>query len=85
LAEGVLKDQAGVQRLFNPKQWYTLTFAAIGNQVQFYVDDVLQLAVQDGTFSWGTMGLRTDYANVYFDDVGPADLPPSAPANLRVQ
>lgn len=69
LAEGVLKDANGNPRSFNTKQWYTLTFSAIGNQLKFYVDDVLQLSVQDGTFSWGTMGIRTDYANVYFDDV----------------
>jgi hypothetical protein len=29
----------------------------------------LQLSATDGAFSWGTMGIRTDYANVYFDDV----------------
>jgi hypothetical protein len=34
---------------------------------------------------YGTMGVRTDYANVYLDDVGPAGLPPRAPTNLRVQ
>jgi hypothetical protein len=69
LATGVLKDADGNPRPFNTKQWYTLTFSAIGNQLKFYVDDVLQLSATDGAFSWGTMGIRTDYANVYFDDV----------------
>lgn len=69
LAEDVLRDTNGNPRAVNTKQWYTLTFAAIGNQLKFYVDDVLQLTVQDGTFSWGTAGIRTDFANVYMDDV----------------
>jgi hypothetical protein len=64
-----LKDAGGARLRFNDGQWYTLTFSAVGNQLKFFVDDVEQLAVTDGTFSWGTMGIRTDYANVYFDDV----------------
>jgi hypothetical protein len=69
IATGLLKDAGGARRPFNTRQWYTLTFSAVGNQLKFFVDDVEQLAVTDGTFSWGTMGIRTDYANVYFDDV----------------
>ena len=56
-------------RPFNLKQWYTLTFAAIGNHLAFSIDGVPQLAVSDGTFSWGTAGIRTDYATVYLDDI----------------
>ncbi len=69
LANGVLKDQAGNPKPFNTKQWYKLTVVSIGNHIDFYVDQVLQLSVIDGTFSWGTAGIRTDYANVYLDDV----------------
>jgi hypothetical protein len=73
IATGLLKDAGGATRPFNARQWYTLTFSAVSNQLRFFVDDVEQLAVTDGTFSWGTMGMRTDYANVYFDDIIIAD------------
>jgi hypothetical protein len=43
----------------NLKQWYTLTFVAIGNHLEFSIDGVPQLAASDGTFSWGTAGIRT--------------------------
>lgn len=69
LATGTLKDQAGNPKSFQTKRWYKLTLVAIGNHIDFYVDNVLQLSVTDGTFSWGTSGLRTDYANVYLDDL----------------
>jgi hypothetical protein len=69
LATGWLTDARGARRSFNTRQWYTLTFSVVGNQLKFFVDDVEQLAETDGTFSWGTMGIRTDYANVYVDDV----------------
>ncbi|TGL29841.1 pectate lyase [Leptospira koniambonensis] len=69
LANGILKDQAGNPKSFNTKQWYKLTLVAIGNHIDFYVDNVLQLSITDGTFSWGTSGVRTDYANVYLDDL----------------
>lgn len=32
------------------------------------VDGKLELEVFDDTLSWGTTGVRTDYATVYFDD-----------------
>jgi hypothetical protein len=73
IATGLLKDAGGATRPFNARQWYTLTFSAVSNQLRFFVDDVEQLAVTDGTFSWGTMGIRTDYAHVYFDDIIIAD------------
>lgn len=69
LVEGQLRDQNGNVRPFNTRQWYTLTFVAIGNNLRFYVDGVLQLETTDGSFSWGTAGIRTDYANVILDDV----------------
>ncbi|WP_232298464.1 pectate lyase [Leptospira licerasiae] len=69
LASGILKDQAGNQKFFQTKQWYKLALIATGNHLDFYVDNVLQLSVTDGTFSWGTSGIRTDYANVYLDDL----------------
>jgi len=69
LDTGRLKDASGATRPFNARQWYRFTFSAVGNQLKFFVNNVEQLAVTDGTFSWGTMGIRTDYANVYFDDL----------------
>jgi hypothetical protein len=69
LKRGVLRDYNGNPRSFNLKQWYTLTFAAIGNHLEFSVDGIPQLSVTDGTFSWGTAGIRTDYATVYLDDI----------------
>jgi hypothetical protein len=64
-----LLDQNGNPSPLNLQQWYTLTFAAIGNYLEFSVDGVPQLSVTDGTFSWGTAGIRTDYATVYLDDI----------------
>jgi hypothetical protein len=69
LASGQFLDQNGNPRPFNLKQWYKLTFAAIGNHLEFSIDGVPQLFVTDGTFSWGTAGIRTDYATVYLDDI----------------
>jgi hypothetical protein len=69
LKSELLRDHNGNPRPFNLKQWYTLTFAAIGNHLEFSVDGVPQLSVTDGTFSWGTAGIRTDYATVYLDDI----------------
>jgi|SoiMethySBSTD1v2_1073268.scaffolds.fasta_scaffold182907_2 hypothetical protein len=69
LASGQFLDQNGNPRSFHLKQWYTLTFAAIGNHLEFFIDGVPQLSVTDGTFSWGTAGIRTDYATVYLDDI----------------
>jgi hypothetical protein len=48
--------------------WYRLRFSAVGTTLTLYVDDVPQLQVTDGTFSWGTSGIRTDHATVYIDD-----------------
>jgi hypothetical protein len=69
LASGHSLDQNSNPRPFNLKQWYTLTFATIGNHLELSIDGVPQLAVTDGTFSWGTAGIRTDYATVYLDDL----------------
>jgi len=69
LADGPFHDASGNPRAFNTDQWYKLTFSVIGNLLTFTVDGVPQLAVACGTFGWGTMGIRTDYANVYLDDM----------------
>jgi hypothetical protein len=69
LASGQFLDQNGNPRPFNLKQWYTLTFAAIGNHLEFSINGLPQLSVTDGTFSWGTAGIRTDFVTVYLDDI----------------
>jgi hypothetical protein len=51
-----------------PGTWHRLRFEASGQNLRFYVDNVLRLAVTDGTFSWGTAGVRIDYADAYIDD-----------------
>ncbi len=69
LDRDVLRDARG-----NPRggmatgTWYRLRFSAVGTTLILYVDDVPQIQVTDGTFSWGTSGIRTDYASVYIDD-----------------
>lgn len=62
-------------------RWYTLRFSAIGNQLKFSVDGNELLSATSGTFSWGTTGVRIDYANAYIDDwklVYPTPEPSSA-------
>lgn len=67
LATGAFVGAGGVPRVFETKRWYTLAFQVEGNILRFYIDNVLQLQATDGTFSWGTFGLRSDYANLYID------------------
>lgn len=50
------------------KTWYTLQFSTIGTTLTFKIDGQVVLTAKDDTFSWGTTGIRTDYADVYFDD-----------------
>jgi hypothetical protein len=50
------------------RTWLTLRFEVVGNQLDFYIDDVLWLTTTDNTFSWGTTGIRTDHVDVFFDD-----------------
>lgn len=48
--------------------WHWLKFSAIGNDLELFVDDTSVLSTTSGTFSWGTTGIRTDYADIYLDD-----------------
>lgn len=48
--------------------WYDLRFEVVGQRLRFYVDGKLELEAFDDTLSWGTTGVRTDYATMYFDD-----------------
>ncbi len=50
------------------KTWYTLEFSTIGTTLTFKLNGQVVLTAKDDTFSWGTTGIRTDYADVYFDD-----------------
>lgn len=40
--------------------WHRLRFDAIGNRLDVYIDGTKVLTATDGTFSWGTAGIRTD-------------------------
>lgn len=48
--------------------WYDLRFEVVGQRLRFYVDGHLELEAFDDTLSWGTTGVRTDYATMYLDD-----------------
>ena len=50
------------------KTWYTLELSAVGTSLGLKINGIVVLTAQDPTFSWGTTGIRTDYADVYFDD-----------------
>lgn len=49
-------------------KWYRITFSVIGNELKLYLDGKLVLSTTNGTFSWGTMGIRTDKAATYIDN-----------------
>jgi hypothetical protein len=69
LATGTLNgDYLDGDGRLKTRQWFRLRFAAIGDELSFYVDDQLLLSATDGTFSWGTTGVRIDYANAYLDE-----------------
>lgn len=52
----------------SPNTWHTLRFDAIGNELVVYLDGERVLATTDGTFSWGTVGIRTDATDGAFLD-----------------
>jgi hypothetical protein len=49
-------------------QWYRLRFSAIGSNLELSLDGTSLLTATSGTFSWGTTGMRIDYADTYIDD-----------------
>jgi hypothetical protein len=49
-------------------QWFTLKFSVFGNQLKFSLDGTQLLTATDSNLTFGTIGIRTDYANIYFDD-----------------
>lgn len=49
--------------------WHTIRFDAIGTRLDFYIDGTRVLSATDGTFSWGTAGIRTDaMTGAYLDE-----------------
>ena len=52
----------------NTGEWYDISFEANGTSLNLYVDGNLELSVSDGDLSWGSTGVRLDYADVYIDD-----------------
>ncbi len=49
--------------------WYTLKLTVTGNQLQAYVDGVLQLTATDSALATGKVGFMALYASAEFDDV----------------
>jgi len=72
LAQGVMNNKTKTYLDENGKlstgQWYLLNFSVVDKKLKFYVDGVLVLETETGTFSWGTTGIRTDNTDVYIDD-----------------
>lgn len=59
------------QKQFGPislNTWHQLKFSAVGTRLSFSINGQEVLQVNDGTFSWGTAGIRTDFVSVYLDD-----------------
>lgn len=49
--------------------WHTLTFTAVGDELQLIVDGDVAVTAHDSTFSWGTAGIRADAMDgAYLDD-----------------
>ena len=46
----------------------TSSLEANGTNLTLYVDGNVELSVTDTDLSWGTTGVRLDYADVYLDD-----------------
>lgn len=53
----------------SPRAWHRMRFEAVGDKLSLWLDDELALEASDGTFSWGTAGIRIDSADAtYLDD-----------------
>ena len=49
--------------------WHRIRFDVKGTSIKLYLDGALALSATDGTFSWGTAGIRTDaMTGAYLDD-----------------
>ncbi len=49
--------------------WHWLRFDAVGDKLDLYLDNKHVLSTHDGTFSWGTAGIRIDSIDgAYLDD-----------------
>ncbi len=62
--------------------WYTLKLAVIGNQLQAYVDGVLQLTATDSSLKAGKAGLLALYTSAEFDDVAVEGTNPATPTPI---
>lgn len=71
LAVGDLPDNYLNKRTgsFFTGQWVHLKASATGNILKFFIDEVEMLTASSSSLEWGTTGLRTDDAEVYFDDM----------------
>lgn len=50
--------------------WHRLRFSAIGDVLELSLDGHVVVAVVDGTFAWGVVGIRTDATpGAYLDDL----------------
>jgi hypothetical protein len=55
--------------------WYVLSIKVSGDAISLYVNDVLELVVNDSTFSSGVIGVRTWDSHVLVDHVTVSGLP----------
>ncbi|MBI4358245.1 MAG: hypothetical protein HY584_03005, partial [Candidatus Omnitrophica bacterium] len=69
---------------FTASTWHQLKFSVQGSNLNFYVDGVLRVSVQDSTFTSGKVGIRSDTYYTRFDNftiTAPGTQPPlTAPA-----
>ena len=57
----------------NSGHWINLKASAIGTKITLYVNGVDVLSADSGSLEWGTTGIRTDKAEVFFDDFAMID------------
>lgn len=68
LDPGIHGDLLDGEGYLVPGRWIELQFTAEGRMLCFSIDGVEILSASSGTFSWGTMGIRLDYMDVYLDE-----------------
>jgi len=49
--------------------WVNLKASAIGTTITFYLNDIEVLAAYSDSLEWGTTGIRTDKAEVFFNEL----------------
>ncbi|MBO2945442.1 DUF1080 domain-containing protein [Paenibacillus sp. F411] len=66
---GVYTDLTTKAYTFNPGTWYTFKAVLNGNNLEFWVNGVLELSTTDTQFAAGSIGLFSHRSDSRFDDV----------------